>query len=353
MRRKTMKRQVLIFGAVALALLLVPLSRPMQAFAGGKAEQKGATAGGTMYMITKVAGIPYFELNSKPGAEEACKELGYKFVFAAPAQPTADAQIQLIEAAIAQHVSAILITADDPDALGPSLLKAKAAGITVVAWDSDVRPEYRQMFQNQCDAEQFGRSQLRYMYDELGGAGKAEGEVAILSAAATMTNQNTWIGWMKEEWKKPEYAKMKLVAVVYGNDVDQKSYDETLNLIKAYPNLKGIISPTSVGLVAAARAVEDKGLAGKIQLTGGSLPNQLRQYIKDGTIGKAALWNPKDQGYLTVYMADALIRHIVSGKEGEKFSAGRLGQYTVGKNGVVVLGPPLEFNKGNIDNYSF
>jgi len=122
-------------------------------------QAPAAKGGGTMYMITKVAGIPYFELNSKPGAEEASKELGYDFVFTAPAKPLATEQIELIEAAIAQKVKAILVSADDPDALCPSLKKARDAGIVVVAWDSDVQVGCRQLFQNQASAEEVGRGQ--------------------------------------------------------------------------------------------------------------------------------------------------------------------------------------------------
>jgi len=158
---------------------------------------------------------------------------------------------------------------------------------------------------------------------------------------------------MKKEWEKPEYAKMKLVGTVYGDDVDQKSYQEALGLFKSYPNLKGIISPTSVGVAAAARALEDQKLNGKIMLTGLGLPSQLKQYVKSGTLPKFALWNPKDQGYLTAYMAHALLAGQIKGAKGDKFTAGRLGDYTVGDNGVVLLGPPLVFDKNNIDNFNF
>jgi len=174
-----------------------------------------------------------------------------------------------------------------------------------------------------------------------------------LSAAATMTNQNTWIEWALKEWEKPEYSKMTYVGTVYGDDVDQKSYDEALGLFKSFPNLVGIISPTSVGVAAAARAVEDQGLQDQIKVTGLGLPNQLRAYVKSGTMPQFALWVPKDQAYLAVYMAHALMSGEIEGNEGETFSAGRLGEYTVGANGEVLLGPPTVFDSNNIDNFDF
>jgi len=354
-----MKRSIylLVMLSLIVSMVLVACGPMPVAPAPAKAPAEPAAAAKAgpykLYMISKVAGIPYFEQNSKPGGEEAAKELGDELIFAAPAKPDATEQIQMIDSAIAQKVNAIMVSADDAAALCPVMKKARDAGIVAIAWDSDVNTECRQLFQMQADSEQVGRGQTQIMCELLGGPNKCEGEVAILSAAATMTNQNTWIDWMKKEWEKPEYAKMKLVGTVYGDDVDQKSYQEALGLFKSYPNLKGIISPTSVGVAAAARALEDQKLNGKIMLTGLGLPSQLKQYVKSGTLPKFALWNPKDQGYLTAYMAHALLAGQIKGAKGDKFTAGRLGDYTVGDNGVVLLGPPLVFDKNNIDNFNF
>jgi rhamnose transport system substrate-binding protein len=323
------------------------------AMATQKATSDMVDQGYKFYMITKVAGIPYFELNSKPGAQEASDELGDELIFTAPSQPLAAEQIQMMEAAIAQGVDAILVSADDDTALCPTLQKAMEQGIVVVSWDSDVQPECRQLFQQQADPEDVGRGQVRIMCDLLGGPGVCSGQVAILSAAATMTNQNTWIEWMLEEWKKPEYANMEYVGTVYGDDVDQKSYQEALGLFKSYPDLKGIISPTSVGVAAAARALEDQGLSGKILLTGLGLPSQLRQYVKSGTLPKFALWVPKDQAYLAIYMAHLLKTGELKGQPGDTFKAGRLGDFTVTDQRWVVLGPPQEFDINNIDDFDF
>ena len=315
------------------------------------AEEVYSTEGRKMFFIAKVSGIPYFEQNSYPGAQEAADELGYELIINSPDTPDAAKQIELIEAGVAQGAEAVLVSADDPDALCPTLNELMNDGIAVVSWDSDTN--CRQLFQNQASAEGVGRSLPQMMCDILGGPNVCEGEVAILSAAATMTNQNTWIEWALKEWEKPEYSKMTYVGTVYGDDVDQKSYDEALGLFKSFPNLVGIISPTSVGVAAAARAVEDQGLQDQIKVTGLGLPNQLRAYVKSGTMPQFALWVPKDQAYLAVYMAHALLSGEIEGNEGETFSAGRLGEYTVGANGEVLLGPPNVFDSNNNDNFDF
>ena len=168
-----------------------------------------------------------------------------------------------------------------------------------------------------------------------------------------MPNQTEWIEWMLEELKDPKYANIKLVDTVYGDDDDTKSYQKMQGLMKSYPNLKGVISPTSVGIAAGARAIRDAGKSGQILITGLGIPSQMREYIKDGTAPQVALWNPVDLGYLVTYITHHLLAGDIKGEAGEQFSAGRLGDYTIGDNGVVLLGPPFVFTKDNVDNFSF
>lgn len=158
---------------------------------------------------------------------------------------------------------------------------------------------------------------------------------------------------MKDELQKPDYKDMKLVTVAYGNDDDQKSFTETQGLIEAYPNLRGIISPTTVGISAAARYLSTSPNKGKIALVGLGTPNQMRQFVKDGTVKEFALWNPADLGYLAAYAAAQLASGNIQGKEEETFSAGKLGDRTIGKDGVVILGPPTVFTADNIDQFNF
>jgi rhamnose transport system substrate-binding protein len=158
---------------------------------------------------------------------------------------------------------------------------------------------------------------------------------------------------MKDELTKPKYANMKLVKVAYGNDDDQKSFQEAQGLLQAYPQLKGIISPTTVGIAAAARYLSSSKYKGKVQLTGLGTPNQMRKFVKDGTVQGFELWDPGKLGYLAGYAAAALASGQISGKEGESFKAGTLGTRKVGAKGEVLLGPPTVFTKDNIDQFDF
>jgi len=302
-------------------------------------------------MIVKNSGNPFFEAAQK-GGQEAATKFGDKLIFQAPEAATAEGQISIIEALIAQKVDGILISANDKDALVPACKKALGAGIKVICWDSAIAKEGTLLYVNQADPEQIGRIEVQFLGKQL----NYEGDIAILSATAEATNQNIWIGWMKEELKDPKYAKMKLVATVYGNDEREKSYDEALGLFKTYPNLKGIISPTTVGIAATARALEDQKLNGKIALTGLGLPSEMKEYVLDGTCKGMFLWNPVDLGYLATYATHLLISGELKGNVGEQFTAGRMGDRKIVSDATfgptVFLGPPFEFNKDNIEEWA-
>lgn len=172
--------------------------------------------------------------------------------YTGPTSTTAEGQINAL---IAQRVNAIAITANDPDALVPVLKRAMQRGIAVVSWDSDVAPAGRQAYLAAASVDDIGST-----LDKLAAAPiNGQGEIAILSTA---TNQNLWIAAMKQAL--PAQPGLKLVATVYGEDLADKSYRETVALLQAHPEVRMIVAPTSIGVVAAAQAVEDQGKVGKV-----------------------------------------------------------------------------------------
>jgi rhamnose transport system substrate-binding protein len=308
-----------------------------------------ASGTGKVYvLVPKNLGNPYFDTANK-GAQEAAKELGVTVNYQGPATADATQQIQLLNSLIAQKVAGLAISADDADALAPVGKSAMDAGIPVVTWDSAIAKSGRTVHINQAVSADIAAIQIKMASDLSGGAGK----IAILSATSTAPNQNEWIGLMKEELKKPEYAKLQLVDTVYGDDEDTKSYNEALGLMKKYPDLKVIIAPTTVGIAAAGRAVQDAKAVGKVFVTGLGTPNQMRDYVKSGAAPQFALWNPSDLGYLAIQTLNAIATGKIKGQPGDKFTAGKLGDYTVNPDGTVLLGKPTVFNKDNIDSFNF
>ena len=249
---------------------------------------------------------------------------------------------------IAQRVDGIAISANDADALIPVAKKAMAAGIKVISFDSGINVGGRIVDLLPSNAELIGRQQIQLAAELANSAG----DVAVLSASAQATNQNLWIDWMKEEIKDPKYSKMKLVEVVYGDDLPDKSYREAVALMKKYPNLKAIICPTTVGLLATAQAVKDEGKAGIVEVTGLGLPSEMKGYILDGTCRQMALWNPIDLGYTSTYLLNALIDGTKKGSVGEEIPAGRMGNMKVLEDGIIFMSTPYVFNKDNVEMFA-
>ncbi|MFC9678600.1 rhamnose ABC transporter substrate-binding protein [Streptomyces sp. NPDC056948] len=360
MRKSTVRRSCAALAtATSLALALTACggttkkdvaNEGASAATAGKADPNAATKKGlTVGFLPKQVNNPYFTSADK-GGEKALKELGSSYKEVGPSSATdTSGQVSYVNTLTQQQVDAMAVSAQDPGALCTALKQAMKNGIKVVTYDSDTTADCRNAFVSQASAEDLGRTEVQLLAKQL----DYKGEIAILSAAQTATNQNTWIDFMKDELKKPEYKNMKLVKTAYGNDDAQQSFQQTQGLLQEYPNLKGIISPTTVGIKAAAQYLSGSKYKGKVKLTGLGTPNDMRKYVKNGTVEAFELWDPAKLGELAARTAVALSSGQITGKEGETFKAGSMGEYTIGKDGVISLGKPTVFDAKNIDQFNF
>ncbi|KKB86561.1 ABC transporter substrate-binding protein [Devosia limi DSM 17137] len=297
-------------------------------------------------LVVKSLGNGFFDAANK-GAQEAAAELGdVEVIYTGPTAATAEAQIEVVNSLIAQQVDAIAISANDPDALVPVLQKAMERGIKVISWDSGVAPEGRQLHLNPSDIGLIGETIIKLAADYL----PEGGDVAILSAASTATNQNAWIEAAKAAIPA-KFPNINLVSVVYGDDDSVKSTDEAKGLIASYPDLKAIIAPTTVGVVAAAQVVTDQNLIGKVNVTGLALPSEFKQFIDNGASQAVALWNPIDLGYSAVMLANDLVKGEEA-KPGATLSMGRVGEVTLDDTNSGAMAAPFQFDKSNIEEFS-
>jgi len=310
--------------------------------------QQCASGPVTVGFLPKLDTDPYFQV-AKAGAEEAQKEVGGKLIQQAPSQATAEAQIEFINNLVAQKVAVIAISGNDANAVAPALKRAIKQGVRVISYDSDVAKDARSLFINQAKGDSLAEMMLESMHQLIGG----QGEFAILSSTPTATNQNAWIDFIKGKMaKEAKYSKMKLVQVAYGEESEQINQQQALALVQAFPNLKGIIIPAGIGLPAAARALEQAGMIGKVKLTGLAPATLIKKYIESGA-SQDIWWNVSDLGYLTYIAAQQLAQCKISGKTGESFKAGRLGEYKVGIDGEVVLGPAKIVTPKNLSEFKF
>ncbi|WP_151719053.1 rhamnose ABC transporter substrate-binding protein [Gemmobacter serpentinus] len=297
-------------------------------------------------LVVKALGIGFFEAANK-GAQEAAKELGdVEIIYTGPTDTTAEGQIEVINSLIAQKVDAIAVSANDTDALVPTLKKAMDRGITVISWDSGVAKEGRLMQLNPSSSSLIGNTIVKLAADHL----PEGGDVAFLSATTTSTNQNVW---MAEATKVlPNYPGINVVATVYGDDLADKSYRETQGLLQTYPNLKAIIAPTSVGIVAAAQAVTDAGKIGEVNVTGLGLPSEMAGHVKSGASKSFAIWNPIDLGYSATMIAYHLSNGDAKAEPGAEISMGRMGTVKLDENTEGAMADPFTYDASNIDAFS-
>ncbi|UVC08130.1 rhamnose ABC transporter substrate-binding protein [Rhizobium sp. TH2] len=296
-------------------------------------------------LVVKALGIGFFDAANK-GAQEAAKELGdVEIIYTGPTTTTAEGQIEVINSLIAQKVDAIAVSANDADALVPALKKAMDRGIKVISWDSGVAKDGRMLHLNPSSNPLIGNMIIKLAADNL----PEGGDVAVLSASATATNQNTWIAEMNKVL--PNYKGINVVATVYGDDLADKSYRETQGLIQKYPNLKAIIAPTSVGIVAAAQAVEDGGKVGQINVTGLGLPSEMAGHVKAGSSKSFAIWNPIDLGYSAAMLSYSLINGAEV-KPGAEIKMGRMGSLKLDDNLEGAMSDPFVYDAKNVEEFA-
>jgi rhamnose transport system substrate-binding protein len=326
-----------------------PSSSSTTSTSSSPASSSGLKTGLKVFVIPKNLGNSYFTTADSAktgGALAALDALGETGTETSGTTDTPASQIPAIQAAISKGANALIISATDPTALCPTLDSAMKRGIVVVTYDSDA-PTCRSLFINQATAQGIGDIEVDLLAQQL----HDTGQIAIVSASADDTNQNAWIAYMKQELKK--YPKMTLVSTVYGNDDTATSTQVTQGLLEQYPNLKGIISPTTVGIAAAAAVLDTAKYRGKVALTGLGTPDEMKKYVADGTVKSFALWNPANLGYLAAYAAVELASGKINGTQGQTFSAGKLGSFTIGADKTVLLGPPFVFTASNINNFNF
>jgi rhamnose ABC transporter rhamnose-binding protein len=301
----------------------------------------------TIGLIPKFTSDPYFVAANK-GAQEAAKELGYTVEFNGPVDANVATQSDIIDKFVRRHVTAIAVSANDPNALAPALKRAQAAGIKTLTWDADVTPDARTVFLNQATFEGMGKTFVEMMVRS---AGTSEGDFLIVTAVLTAPNQNRWIDELKK-YAAQKYPKMKFAAILPGDEDLEKSKNVTLNYLQANPNTKGVIAVTGIATPGVIEAVKQLNMVGKVAVTGLGVPSLIRKYLKDGSLKEAALWSPIDIGYGAIYLAKAEIDGTLNPDSGS-VEAGRLGKLKFISKDTVLLGDPYIFTKDNVDKFDF
>ncbi|MDE0222198.1 MAG: substrate-binding domain-containing protein [Spirochaetaceae bacterium] len=337
-----------LITASALALILG---------AGAAQAQVMATKGmeADLVLMPKFIGILVFD-QAHDGAREAHEELGnpgtLEFIGPTPENSVAG-QIEIVTTATTQGQDGIMISNNAGDQIAPAAVAAREAGLTVVTWDSQIpSAEGEQVFVAQVDFDETGVVMADMALNILGEDG---GDFAVLSATPDAANQNSWIAAMQNALEDDKYAALNLVDIVYGDDQSEKSYNQALALIDKYPDLKLLMAPTTVGIAAASKALQDEDLCDEIKVSGLGLPAEMVTFTLNGCAPEFALWSFVDLGYLTYYVTYLIATGQLEAAEGESFEAGRMGTYTIHKDPTrdqglrVLMGPFTVYDKDNVE----
>ena len=312
-----------------LALVLVAL----MVLAGAALAEAKAGEGLYIGVVYKQSGNAYFQA-SVDGIQKAADELGFTFEHDGPDDGSNDGAIRIIENYITKGVDALIISANDPDALVDVCAQAMEEGIKVVSYDAEVAYPGRDLDVQPSSAKNIGLTLLESIAKSV----NYEGQIGIVSAMATAPNQNLWIQYIEEELAANEaYKNIEYIGTVYGDDEYQKSFDETQALLNKYPDLKGLIVPTTMGAPAVAKCIQDAGR--DVKVTGLTLASDMKTFIDAGICDETFLWNPIDLGYVASYAAVALVNGDITGAAGDNVVAGdyNLTVEDKGEDGATIL----------------
>lgn len=305
-----------------------------------------AASAETIVVMPKLVGIPYFNA-SETGAVAAGEELGIDVIYTGPTEGDAALQVQMIEDLLVDGIDAIAIAPNDPDSVSPALQKCIAEGVLVEDWDTTANGDDVTFSIHQIDDKVLGETLVDLLVKAMG---TEEGDVAIVTGYLTAANLNTWIDFGKA-YAAEKYPGLNFVCDPVASDESaDEAYKQTLALISAYPNLKGILGYSTPAPVGCAKAVQEKGLQDSISVVGTAMPNDSNPYLKDGSMDYAVLWDPAGLGKMAVYVAHLTL----NGEEVEGFEVPGVGPIHIEEDGkTIIMADPTVWDAANVDDYDF
>jgi len=348
MRKSNARRR--ITALVAVGVVAATITVAVSAASGSTHSVATAAAGTKLFMLPKFTGIPPFT-QADQGAASVAKGYGYSLTYGGPTTGSATAQVSFINNAVSGGYKGLFISADDPASVTPALVRAQKAGVAVVSFDSDVLPAGRSVYVEGTGTPQIALAQLNMLGSQIG----YSGSFAILSAAATDSNQVLWNNQLKQDLKtNPKFKNMKLVAIVNPpDDTAPSATTYTENILKAYPTIKGIIAPTTVAIAAAAQVIQQQHLCSKYVVTGLGDPQQMKTFVTSGCVKQFALWNFTTEGRVAMCAMHAVLTKKVTGKSGQSFTCPGAGTLKIGAGSTVIAGPAEIFTNKNLSAYTF
>lgn len=330
------KRMGLGFLAILLILMVAMPSLVAQG-------QKAKADQYEIVTVVKITGIPWFN-RLEEGVTKAAKDLGINAYQIGPADADPAQQVKMIEDLISKKVDAICVTPNDATALEPVFRKAREQGILILTHESPDQ-KGKDVDIELIDNVAFAQRTWDMLVEGMGPSGK----YAIFVGGLTVPLHNLWAD-EGIKYAKEKYPNLELVTSRIPCGEDQElSKQKTLELLKTYPDIKGIIGYGSLGPPGAAQALKEKGLSGKVAVVGTVIPGHAASYLKDGSLTKGILWDPKDAGYALNWVA----KYMLDGGDFKTLTE-IPGIGSVSVNGDIIgVNAMVDITKENVDSFGF
>lgn len=343
------KRLVSVVLCMMLVMLMVSGCGSSDAGSGGsdeKKEEKSADPAEYQVVMVVKQSDSWFD-DMATGVDQLKKDTGLNVSVQVPETGDAASQISIMENLIAQGVDAICVVPNDPEALVPTIEKAREAGIVVVTHEAPGIAEDVDL-----DVEAFVNEEFGKLFGEkLAAAMDGKGQYAGFVGGLTMETHMAWYE-AATAYIEENYPDMECVTeepYEDGNSVDG-AHDKTLEILKAYPDIKGFFDCSAQG-GGICEALQEKNKTEDVSVVSLALPSMSATYLKDGSMRAGLAWRPADAGYATCYAAYLL----ASGQAVETGTDLKITGYESVeiKDGVAYGDAPLEFSADNIGDYNF
>jgi rhamnose transport system permease protein len=277
-------------------------------------------------IVVPSKGDAYFG-SCREGAEEAARELDVELAWDGPNGSDSTAQFQIVQTWISRKVDGIAVAASERSGMGLILRKARALGIPVVTWNSDVDSDARDLFVAPVSIEEAGR----LLAEDAAHLTSGEGALVVLAGPSLEWSESFQVGLSQQ------HAPVRAAAVRRtGEDVEEE-FRETRDLIRSSPSVRLLVALPPVSVSSVAEAVLLSGRK-DVKVIGVGHPTACNRYRSTGVMRSLVHWSARDLGYLTVY-ATTLLAHHELDPTGDSLPAGRLGKRDI-CDGEIVLGRP-------------
>ncbi|MDK2954803.1 MAG: rhamnose transport system substrate-binding protein [Desulfovibrionales bacterium] len=283
------------------------------------------------------------------GVRQAAQELHANATFGGPPFPDAADQMQLVQSILSRPLKGLALEALDAAGQAKGIVAANKQHAAVVCFGSEADPPSRIVYVEPVPIKETAEQLMTILAIAAGG----QGDVVIIAGARMASFQRRLIRELLRLSREPRFKGLRIRDTLYASNHPTQSRDTAVKLVDFYRDLRGIIGTSPDALAAAARVVTEKNLAGKVAVTGLGLPQAMKPWLDSQAVPAFLAFDPRQLGYLALYALDAAANKRITGRPGEILHAGSMGDFTVGADGVILLGRPELVDASNVDRFDF